>query len=73
MQKGELPQSTSLTAPSSEGASVRDTFLCSHIVQIVRYYEALQDFATLHGYLRKAAVQSPLPQKRVALNNELAR
>ena len=51
-----LPQSTSLTAPSAEGASVRYTSLCSHIIRIVRFY----------GYLQRIISQSPLPQKRVA-------
>ena len=56
MDLGELPQSTSLTAPSAEGASARYTLLRSHIVQIVRFY----------GYLQGIILPSPLPQKRVA-------
>ena len=62
----ELPQSAELTAPSVEGASVRCAFEYRYIVQIVRYYKALQDFAKYHRYLREIALQSPLPQKRVA-------
>lgn len=48
-----------LKAPpsSAEEGSVRCTFVFGHIVQIVRYYKAIQDFARLHGYTRKVALE----------------